>query len=100
MSMPGDAVEEVPKKKAAAGKGREKECNVIFSEATKQLLIESPPLVLNLHLKRFLQSGRHLRKNNKHISFPTLLDMRPFCTAKCQVCVGPILGGSKFLTCS
>jgi len=100
VSMPGDAVEEVPKKKAAAGKGREKECNVVFSEATKQLLIESPPLVLNLHLKRFLQLGRHLRKNNKHISFPTLLDMRPFCTAKCQVCVGLILGGSKFLTCS
>ena len=88
VSVPDDDGEGAPKTKAAAGKGTEK---VVFSEATKQLLIERPPLVLNLHMKRFLQSGRHLRKNNKHISFPTVLDMRPFCTPKCQVGAGRIL---------
>ena len=84
-SSPDEDVDGVPKKKGKQHK--EKESNVVFSEATKQLLIKTPPLVLNLHLKRFLQSGRHLRKNNRHISFPTLLDMRPFCIPHCQVCV-------------
>ena len=58
---------------------------VVYCEAMKQLLVERPPTVLNLHLKRFLQHGRHLRKNTKHISFPTQLDLSPFCTPACRV---------------
>lgn len=59
----------------------------MFSEATKQFLIESLPLVLTLNLKRFVQHGRRLQKNSRHISFPTLLDMAPFSTDSCKVSV-------------
>ena len=59
--------------------------DVVYSEAVKQLLIEKLPMVLCLHLKRFLHVGRQLRKNSRHVSFPTLMDMRPFCTPGYQV---------------
>ena len=36
---------------------------MVFTDATKQLLIKTLPSVLTLHLKRFLQEGRRLRKN-------------------------------------
>ena len=57
-----------------------------FCDASKQLLIHRPPFVLTLHLKRFSQQGRRVKKNGKHISFPFLLDIRPFCTDQCDVC--------------
>ena len=59
--------------------------DVVYSDAVKQLLIEKPPLVLNLHLKRFVQVGRHVRKNSRHVSFPATLDMALFCKIKSQV---------------
>lgn len=58
---------------------KEKKTSTVFCDATKQLLIERPPLVLTLHMKRFLQHGRRLRKNNRHVSFSPLLDIAPFC---------------------
>ena len=58
---------------------------MVFTDATKQLLIKSLPPVLTLHLKRFLQEGRRLRKNGRPIAFPALLDMAPYCVADCKV---------------
>ena len=58
---------------------------LVFCEATKQFVMESLPLVLTLNLKRFTQHGRRLQKNNRHVSFPTLLNMAPYCTTTCQV---------------
>ena len=58
---------------------------VVFSDAKKQFLMESLPLILTLNLKRFVQHGRRLQKNSRHISFPTLLDMAPFSTDTCKV---------------
>lgn len=58
---------------------------VVFSDAKKQFLIESLPFILTLNLKRFVQHGRRLQKNSRHISFPTLLDVAPFCTYSCKV---------------
>ena len=58
---------------------------IVFCEATKQMMIRKLPPVLTLHLKRFLQDGRRLRKNGRHISFPTVLNLSPFCTTDCQV---------------
>jgi hypothetical protein len=58
---------------------------VVFSDAKKQFLMESLPLILTLNLKRFVQHGRRLQKNSRHISFPTLLDMAPFSTNSCKV---------------
>ena len=57
----------------------------VFCDATKQLLIKTLPLVLTLHLKRFLQDGRRCRKNGRYISFPSLLDMAPYCVSDCKV---------------
>lgn len=31
------------------------------------------------------QAGFNLRKVNKHIKFPEILDLAPFCTLKCKV---------------
>lgn len=55
----------------------------IQTNATKQLLISSPPAVLILHLKRFQVGGRGMfRKIAKHITFPLVLDIAPFCGSK------------------
>ena len=72
-------------KQEPAMTGEEKEPEIAFCNATKQMLIQVPPKVLTLHLKRFSHQGKKLQKNNKHISFPPLLDVMPFCTKNCQV---------------
>lgn len=55
----------------------------IQTNATKQLLISSPPAVLILHLKRFQVGGRAMfRKIAKHVTFPFVLDIAPFCGSK------------------
>ena len=70
----------------ASEKKEEKElASVVFSDAKKQFLIESLPPILTLNLKRFVQHGRRLLKNSRHISFPTILDVAPFCTDTCKV---------------
>ncbi|XP_003384106.2 PREDICTED: ubiquitin carboxyl-terminal hydrolase 16-like [Amphimedon queenslandica] len=64
----------------------ESECDLVFTEATKQLLIDHPPRVLCIQLKRFTQLGRNLsslQKNNAHIDFTFLLDIASYCTDKC-----------------
>ena len=52
-----------------------------FSDATKQFHVKSLPPILTIHLKRFSQSGFRLHKVNKHIDFPLVLDMGPYCTS-------------------
>lgn len=64
-------------------KGDGKKPEVVYSNASKQLLIFSPPAVLTLHLKRFQQVGYTLRKVNRHVDFPILLDLAPFCSSIC-----------------
>jgi hypothetical protein len=59
----------------------------VFTDAQKRLLIDSPPQVLTLHLKRFEQKKGRLVKNNRHVRFPPLLDLAPFCTQGCQLLV-------------
>ena len=58
---------------------------VVLQEAEKQFLIDTPPKVLTLHLKRFDQFGTRVVKNNRQVSFDTILDLAPFCTKNCQV---------------
>uniref|UniRef100_A0A8C6RS08 ubiquitinyl hydrolase 1 n=1 Tax=Nannospalax galili TaxID=1026970 RepID=A0A8C6RS08_NANGA len=57
----------------------------VYTNAKKQMLISLAPPVLTLHLKRFQQAGFNLRKINRHIKFPEILDLAPFCTLKCKV---------------
>lgn len=56
----------------------------VYTDALKQMLISAPPPVLTLHLKRFQQSGYGICKVNRHVQFPLLLDLAPFCAAKCK----------------
>ncbi|KFP64053.1 Ubiquitin carboxyl-terminal hydrolase 16 [Cariama cristata] len=55
-----------------------------YSNAKKQMLISVAPPILTLHLKRFQQAGFNLRKVNRHIKFPEVIDLAPFCSAKCK----------------
>ncbi|KAM4683860.1 ubiquitin carboxyl-terminal hydrolase 16 isoform 5-T6 [Amazona ochrocephala] len=56
----------------------------IYTNAKKQMLISLAPPILTLHLKRFQQAGFNLRKVTRHIKFPEVIDLAPFCTAKCK----------------
>ncbi|KAM6946084.1 ubiquitin carboxyl-terminal hydrolase 16, partial [Aplochiton taeniatus] len=56
----------------------------VYTDALKQMLISSPPPVLTLHLKRFQQIGYSVCKMNRHVQFPQILDIAPFCAATCK----------------
>ncbi|PNI87839.1 USP45 isoform 4 [Pan troglodytes] len=62
----------------------EKKVEGVYTNARKQLLISAVPAVLILHLKRFHQAGLSLRKVNRHVDFPLMLDLAPFCSATCK----------------
>lgn len=52
----------------------------VYTNATKRFLVSSPPAILILHLKRFQIGPRCMfRKMSKHVDFPTILDLAPFC---------------------
>ncbi|KAM4702191.1 ubiquitin carboxyl-terminal hydrolase 16 isoform 1-T2 [Discoglossus pictus] len=65
----------------------------VYTNAKKQMLVSLPPPILTLHLKRFQQNGFNLRKINRHIKFPEVIDLSPFCTVKCK----NITGDSRLL---
>ncbi|GBP56446.1 Ubiquitin carboxyl-terminal hydrolase 16 [Eumeta japonica] len=57
-----------------------KDGKTIYTNATKRFLVSSPPAILILHLKRFQIGPRCMfRKMSKHVDFPTVLDLAPFC---------------------
>uniref|UniRef100_A0AAR2L0R2 Ubiquitin carboxyl-terminal hydrolase n=1 Tax=Pygocentrus nattereri TaxID=42514 RepID=A0AAR2L0R2_PYGNA len=56
----------------------------VYTSARKQMLISVLPPVVTLHLKRFHQAGMNLRKVNRHVDFPLILDLAPFCSASCK----------------
>ncbi|XP_062408689.1 ubiquitin carboxyl-terminal hydrolase 16 [Sardina pilchardus] len=56
----------------------------VYRDALKQMLISSPPPVLTLHLKRFQQVGYSVCKVNRHVQFPQLLDLAPYCSVNCK----------------
>ncbi|XP_011606953.2 ubiquitin carboxyl-terminal hydrolase 16 isoform X1 [Takifugu rubripes] len=56
----------------------------VYTDALKQMLISSLPPVLTLHLKRFQQNGYSICKVNRHVQFPLILDLAPFCGVKCK----------------
>ncbi|XP_044101051.1 ubiquitin carboxyl-terminal hydrolase 45 isoform X4 [Neovison vison] len=62
----------------------EKKAEGVYTNARKQLLISAVPAILILHLKRFHQAGLSLRKVNRHVDFPLVLDLAPFCSATCK----------------
>ncbi|CAH9129801.1 unnamed protein product [Cuscuta epithymum] len=48
-------------------------------DATKRILIDKPPLILTIHLKRFNQDARgRLSKLNGHVYFKDTLDLEPY----------------------
>lgn len=52
---------------------------MVCTTSTKQYLVSRVPAVLILHLKRFQSQRFGFRKVNKHVAFPTLLDLAPVC---------------------
>ncbi|XP_047216736.1 ubiquitin carboxyl-terminal hydrolase 45 isoform X1 [Girardinichthys multiradiatus] len=62
----------------------DKKVEKIYTSARKQMLISLLPPVITLHLKRFHQAGMNLRKVNRHVDFPLILDLAPFCSASCM----------------
>ncbi|XP_026082743.1 ubiquitin carboxyl-terminal hydrolase 16-like isoform X1 [Carassius auratus] len=56
----------------------------VYRDALKQMLISDPPAVLTLHLKRFQQVGYSVCKVNRHVRFPQILDLAPFCSLSCK----------------
>ncbi|XP_069830860.1 ubiquitin carboxyl-terminal hydrolase 45 isoform X2 [Dendropsophus ebraccatus] len=64
---------------------KEEKQDSVYTNARKQLLISSVPANLILHLKRFCQNGLTLRKINRHVDFPFVLDLAPFCSVSCKV---------------
>ncbi|XP_028984048.1 ubiquitin carboxyl-terminal hydrolase 45 isoform X2 [Betta splendens] len=62
----------------------DKKVEKVYTSAIKQMLISSLPPVITLHLKRFHQAGMNLRKVNRHVDFPLVLDLAPFCSASCK----------------
>ncbi|TRY84621.1 hypothetical protein DNTS_001349 [Danionella cerebrum] len=65
-------------------KRADKKGEKVYTSARKQMLISALPPVVTLHLKRFHQAGMNLRKVNRHVDFPLLLDLTPFCSATCK----------------
>uniref|UniRef100_A0A8B9PJB5 Ubiquitin carboxyl-terminal hydrolase 16 n=1 Tax=Apteryx owenii TaxID=8824 RepID=A0A8B9PJB5_APTOW len=65
-------------------KNLKSEKKYVYTNAKKQMLISLAPPILTLHLKRFQQAGFNLRKVNRHIKFPEVLDLAPFCSVKCK----------------
>ncbi len=56
--------------------------------AISRLSISRPPLILTLHLKRFSQTARGgMEKSNKHVDFPLMLDLAPYCLDTSQKAV-------------
>lgn len=57
-----------------------KDGKTVYTNATKRFLVSSPPAILILHLKRFQIGPRCMfRKMSKHVDFPIILDLAPFC---------------------
>ncbi|KAI5636574.1 ubiquitin carboxyl-terminal hydrolase domain-containing protein [Phthorimaea operculella] len=57
-----------------------KDGKTVYTNATKRFLVSSPPAILILHLKRFQIGPRCMfRKMSKHVDFPIVLDLAPFC---------------------
>ncbi|KAJ8894017.1 hypothetical protein PR048_006627 [Dryococelus australis] len=61
-----------------------KEGKMVYTNATKQLLVSAPPAVLILHLKRFQVLRAIFRKISCHVRFPMVLDLAPICSVKCK----------------
>ncbi|XP_048836704.1 ubiquitin carboxyl-terminal hydrolase 16 isoform X2 [Brienomyrus brachyistius] len=56
----------------------------VYTDGLKQMLVSLLPPVLTLHLKRFQQVGYSVCKVNRHVHFPQILDLAPFCSVNCK----------------
>ena len=55
----------------------------VLCQVSKQIMIHHLPPVLILHMKRFEIGSYDVTKDDRHISFPEILDMAPYCTNEC-----------------
>jgi len=59
-----------------------KDGKTVYQNSTKQLLISKPPPIMIFHLKRFQAQKFSCRKLTRHVEFPLILDISPFCEDK------------------
>jgi len=74
-----------------------KKCDTVYSSASKQMLVFSPPAVLTLQLKRFQQTISGCKKVNRHVTFPLDLDLAAFCSSTCVVMPSMDIGEKRVL---
>ena len=55
----------------------------VLCQVSKQIMIHQLPPVLILHMKRFEVGFNEVIKDDRHISFPEILNMAPYCTNEC-----------------
>lgn len=77
-------------------KNRQQPEKLVKRDATKKLSISKAPPILTVHLKRFAQDIRgRLNKLSGHVTFPEVLDLRPFLDPRCldlDNCVYQLVG--------
>lgn len=66
--------------KSSKNKNKDSKQQIVYTVASKQMLISRAPPVLTLHLKRFQQARFTLQKLTKHVDFPLELNLAPFCS--------------------
>ncbi|ELR16317.1 ubiquitin carboxylterminal hydrolase 22, putative [Acanthamoeba castellanii str. Neff] len=74
-----------PRQAAGSLQQQQTGCNNTYQDSTKQLSMQSLPLVLCFHLKRFKQEGlastASSSKIDTHIRYPFVLDMSPYASS-------------------
>merc|ERR1719209_2572055 len=73
------------------------EKKMVYSPASKQLLIFSPPAILTLHLKRSQQTLSGCKKLNKHVVFPLQLDLAAFTSSTAVAMPNVAIGQQRLL---
>merc|ERR1712080_115359 len=74
-----------------------KKADTVYSSASKQMLVFSPPAILTLQLKRFQQTISGCKKVNKHVTFPLELDLAAFCSSTCVAMPSMDIGEKRVL---
>ncbi|KAG7258751.1 hypothetical protein CRUP_018893 [Coryphaenoides rupestris] len=69
-----DGCTERRQKQLRKSSSSDKKSEKVYTSARKQILISSLPPV----------AGMNLRKVNRHVDFPLVLDLAPFCSATCK----------------
>ena len=92
-----DSCTQIKKANLEENSDSDRKTETVYSPASKQFLIFCPPAILTLHLKRFQQTLSGLKKVNKHVSFPLVLDLASYCSSTSLAMPNISIGQSSVL---